>query len=174
MNTSAPGDEQLLEAVRDLFDQVDPPPADLADGVLARLGVEGLELEYELLSLVDASGLNGAVRGAADAARTETDESVTLEFAGSSYRVLLRVDTLAGRRRVDGWVVPSVPMRVSLVPDAEDTAEPGPGLATTPDENGRFEFTAVERGRFRIWLHPEPPTDGQEARLPFATLPFLI
>lgn len=171
MNTPIPSDEQLLRAVRDLYDHVDPPPADLADGVLARIGVEDLELEYELLSLVDTSGLAGAVRGPTDAG---TDESVTLEFAGGSYRVLLRVDTVASRRRVDGWVVPAVPMRVSLVPDPDEGGAPVAGLDTTPDENGRFEFEHVERGRFRVWLHPEPAADGESTLHPFATLPFLI
>lgn len=175
MNTPIPSDEQLLQAVRELYDQIDPPPADLADGVLARIGVEDLELEYELLSLVDSSGITGAVRGDVRGAATDagTDESVTLEFAGGSYRVLLRVDTVDARRRVDGWVVPAVPMRVSLVPDP-DEGGPVAGHDTSPDENGRFEFHGVERGRFRVWLHPEPAADGGSTLHPFATLPFLI
>ncbi len=175
----APTDEQLLEAVHHLFTVIDPPPADLADGVLARIGVEDLELEYELLSLVDDSGVT-AVRGSTGATRPDTDGSVTLEFAGGSYRVLLRIDSIAPaeapagpeRRRVDGWVVPAVPMRVSLVADDGDRAVGVPDLTSIPDENGRFEFTDVEGGRFRVWLHPEPATDA--GLHPFATLPFLI
>lgn len=168
-----PTDDELLEAVRELFDRVDPPPADLADGVLARLGVEDLELEYELLSLVDSGGLAGRVRSAADT--TESDESVTLEFAGATYRVLLRIDTVDGQRRVDGWVVPAVPLRVSLVPDNDGpVAEYSDSRSTTPDDHGRFEFADVERGRFRVWLHPEPTDEGEGSLHPFATLPFLI
>lgn len=169
-----PTDEQLLDAVRDLFDHLDPPPADLADGALARIGVEDLELEYELLALVDSPD-QAAVRGGAD---TGTEESVTLEFAGSSYRVLLRVDTIEGRRRVDGWVMPAVRMRVSLVPDelpdSEQQAAPAAELTTNPDDNGRFEFAAVAPGRYRVWLRPEPDAHGQVTMHPFATLPFLI
>lgn len=169
-----PTDEQLLDAVRDLFDHLDPPPADLADGALARIGVEDLELEYELLALVDSPD-QAAVRGGAD---TGTDESVTLEFAGSSYRVLLRVDTIEGRRRVDGWVMPAVRMRVSLVPDelpdSEQQAAPAAELTTNPDDNGRFEFAAVAPGRYRVWLRPEPDAHGHVTMHPFATLPFLI
>jgi hypothetical protein len=177
----APSDEELLDAVRELFDRVDPPPDDLAEGVLARIGVEDLELEYELLSLVDTSGLAGTVRASTDATGATTDESVTLEFAGGSFRVLLRIDTVErpstadeGDRRVDGWVVPAVPMRVSLVADPEDGSAPGPERRTTPDENGRFELTEVPRGRYRVWLHPEPAPDGRATLHPFATLPFLI
>lgn len=169
---ATPTDEQLLAAVRELLDRIDPPPADLADGVLARLDVEDLELEYELLSLVDAGSLAGAVRSAPD---TEADESVTLEFAGATYRVLLRIDTVDGVRRVDGWVMPAVPLRVSLVPDSEGpVADYSESRSTTPDDNGRFEFARVERGRFRVWLHPEQPTAGDSSLHPFATLPFLI
>jgi hypothetical protein len=168
-----PSDEQLLAAVRDVFDRIDPPPADLADGVLARLDVEDLELEYELLSLVDAGSLADTVRSAPDA--TEADESVTLEFAGATYRVLLRIDTVEGQRRLDGWVMPAVPVRVSLVPDSEGpVADYSQSLSATPDDNGRFEFAGVQRGRFRVWLHPEQPADGDSSLHPFATLPFLI
>jgi hypothetical protein len=63
-------------------------------------------------------------------------------------------------------------MRVSLVPDHDEDGEPVAGLDSTPDEHGRFEFPHVERGRFRVWLHPEPAADGESS--PFATLPFLI
>ena len=169
-------DEHLLAAVGDLFTHLDPPPPDLAEGVLARLGVEDLELEYELLSLVDSSA-QAAVRSAADTAAgaADADASVTLEFAGASYRVLLRVDTVDGRRRLDGWVVPAVPMRVSLVPDREGpVGGDAASRSTTPDDNGRFEFADVERGRFRVWLHPAPQADGADDLHPFATLPFLI
>jgi hypothetical protein len=166
-------DAQLLDALRGLYDEVDPPPADLVDGVLARLAAE--ELDVELLALVDSSELAGAVRGTTDAADAGTDESMTLEFAGASYRVLLRIDTVDGRRRVDGWVVPAVPMRVSLVPDTEGpVADYAAASSTAPDEHGRFEFADVAHGRFRIWLHPEPAGDEQSTLHPFATLPFLI
>ncbi|HET8605095.1 MAG TPA: hypothetical protein VFM09_14295 [Marmoricola sp.] len=171
MNGS-PTDEQLLAALHDLFASVDPPPADLAEGVLARLGVEDLALEYELLSLVDSSSV-AAVRSAADTA--DAGASVTLEFAGGSYRVLLRVDTVEGQRRLDGWVMPAVPMRISLVPDREGlVADHTESRSTSPDDNGRFEFAEVEPGRFRVWLHPDPQAEDASALHPFATLPFLI
>ncbi len=51
MTTSEPSDEQLLASVAELWQLADPPPVDLADGVLARLAVE--DLEHELLVLVE-------------------------------------------------------------------------------------------------------------------------
>ena len=52
MNAQTPTDEQLMEAIRDLWETADPPPPDLADGVLAALAAADLELEYELMTLI--------------------------------------------------------------------------------------------------------------------------
>ena len=54
---------QLMEAIRDLWEMADPPPPDLADGVLAALAAADLELEYELMTLIEASDLPAGVRG---------------------------------------------------------------------------------------------------------------
>ena len=64
-------DEDLLEAIASLYDSIDPAPDDLADGVLARLAVEDLEREYELLTLVERVDLAAGTRSATD---TTTDE----------------------------------------------------------------------------------------------------
>ena len=49
----------------------------------------------------------------ARASEPETSTTVALEFAGSTYRVLVRIsdadDGAEGGRRVDGWVVPALP-----------------------------------------------------------------
>jgi hypothetical protein len=51
--TGAPqSDDDLLDAVARMWEKLDPPPADLADGVLARLAAQ--DLEYELLTLVES------------------------------------------------------------------------------------------------------------------------
>ena len=52
-----------MEAIRDLWQTADPPPSDLADGVLAALAAADLELEYELMTLIETSGLPAGVRG---------------------------------------------------------------------------------------------------------------
>ena len=46
-------DEELLARVAGLYAGLDPAPDDLADGVLARLAVQDLETEWELLTLVE-------------------------------------------------------------------------------------------------------------------------
>ena len=106
MNAEMPTDEQLMEAIRDLWETADPPPTDLADGVLAALAADDLELEYELMTLIEASGLPAGVRGAAKA--TTTDGPWTLEYSSDTCHLLVRVSTVDGVRRLDGWVVPAV------------------------------------------------------------------
>ena len=60
MNADLPTDEQLMEAIRDLWETADPPPADLADGVLAALAAADLELEYEGPTCASTSGSPGS------------------------------------------------------------------------------------------------------------------
>jgi len=170
-------DEQLLEAVARLYAEYDPSPDDLAEGVLARLAVEDLEDEWELLTLVERVDLAAGVRSAENAVPDGDDATVALEFAGTSYRVLVRISTVDGHRRIDGWVVPAVPMKVFLGP-------PGDALAHSrqsadSDEDGRFEFSAPPAGEARLWLLPQAgdrtsdqPDDSTAP--PFVTPPFLI
>jgi hypothetical protein len=161
-------DDELLHAVADLFAVLDPAPDDLADGVLARLAVRDLESEYELLTLVERVDTRAGTRGEDE---PETSATVALEFAGSTYRVLVRIsDADDGRRRLDGWVVPALPMRVFLGP-------PGDALADTrqsayADREGRFEFPAAMTGQVRLWLLPQPGPDDTVP--PFVTASFLV
>ena len=171
MNADLPTDEQLMEAIRDLWETADPPPADLADGVLAALAAADLELEYELLSLIETSGLPSGVRGATDSSATETDGPWTLEYSSETCHLLVRVSTVDGVRRIDGWVVPSVPMTVTLSP----VGDAGRVVAqdTSVDGNGRFDFTDPGTGQARLSFTPADADDPAAPR-PFATPPFLI
>jgi hypothetical protein len=164
-----PTDDEILQSVADLYAAIDPAPADLADGVLARLAVEGLETEYELLTLVERVDVSAGTRSATD---TETTATVALEFAGSAYRVLVRISTTDGVRRLDGWVVPALPMRVFLgltgdgAPDARQSA--------FAESDGRFEFTAPISGEVRLWLLPQAGDSTAPGVPPFVTPPFLV
>jgi hypothetical protein len=165
---TATGDEGLLATIAELYAALDPAPADLADGALARLAVEGLETEYELLTLVERVDTRLGTRSEGEA---ESGDAVALEFAGSTYRVLVRISGDDGTRRVDGWVVPALPMRVFLGP-------PGDALAHTrqsayADRDGRFEFPAPMTGEVRLWLLPQSAR-GEEAVPPFVTPPFVV
>jgi hypothetical protein len=170
-------DDQLLEAVARLYAAYDPAPDDLADGVLARLAVEDLEDEWEQLTLVERVDLAAGVRSAEDSVPEGDDSTVALEFAGTSYRVLVRISTVDGHRRLDGWVVPAVPMKVFLGPPGEALAHHR--QSTESDEDGRFEFSTPHSGEARLWLLPQAgdQTNDQSddsAAPPFVTPPFLI
>jgi hypothetical protein len=164
-------DDQLLEAVARLYADIDPAPDDLADGVLARLAVEHLEDEYELLTLVERVDLAAGVRSAEDAVTDGDDATMTLEFAGTSYQVLVRISTVDGHRRLDGWVVPAVPVRIFLGPQGDALARTR--QSTHADDAGRFEFPAPTTGEVRLWLLPQGG-DSPSAAPPFVTPPFLI
>ena len=164
-------DEQLLDAIAVLYAQLDPAPADLADGVLARLAVEDLESEYELLTLVDRIDYAAGTRGL-DAVATEAATTVALEFAGTSYRVLVRISTVDGHRRLDGWVVPAVPLRVFLGPQGDAPAHPR--QRADADEDGRFEFPSPVTGQVRLWLLPQAADESGAPVAPFVTPPFLL
>ena len=165
-------DEQLLDAIAVLYAALDPAPADLADGVLARLAVEDLETEYELLTLVERVDHASGTRGPTGVAAPGDDTTVALEFAGTSYRVLVRISTVDGHRRLDGWVVPAVPLLVSLGPadDAGHLAR----QSVESDADGRFELADPMTGQVRLWLTPQATDESGLPIAPFVTPPFLL
>lgn len=166
----ARADDELLGAIARLYDGLDPAPPDLADGVLARLAVVDLEREYELLTLVERIDLATGTRSAEAAVHGDT-ATVALEFAGTSYRVLVRISSVEGERRVDGWVVPAVPMRVFLGPP--DDARAHARQRADADNDGRFEFDDPPAGEMCLWLLPES-ADDTPAAAPFVTPPFTV
>lgn len=163
-------DEALLRAVAGLYGELDPAPSDLGDGVLARLAVEGLEAEFELLTLVRTVDIAAGTRHAAE---PETAGQAALEFAGSAYRILVRVSrTESGGRRLDGWVVPALPMRVFLGPSGDAVAHLR--RSTYADTSGRFEFVDPPEGEVRLWLLPQGEPGTAAYAPPFVTPGFLL
>jgi hypothetical protein len=163
-------DDELLQSVADLYVHLDPAPADLADGVLAALAVQDLEAEFELFTLVQPVDVRAGTRQDDE---PETNATVALEFAGSTYRVLVRIsDTDDGARRLDGWVVPALPLRVFLGPEGDALAHTR--QSAYADRDGRFEFPAAVSGQVRLWLLPLGHRDDDAAAPPFVTPPFLV
>ncbi len=163
-------DEQLLDAIAVLYTAVDPAPTDLADGVLARLAIEDLETDYELLTLVESVDHASGTRGPTGVAAPGDDTTVALEFAGTSYRVLLRISTVDGHRRLDGWVVPSVPLLVSLGREGSDEVR----QSVESDADGRFELPDPMTGQVRLWLTPQATDESGLLIAPFVTPLFLL
>jgi hypothetical protein len=161
-------DDELLRGVAGLYSAVDPAPADLADGVLARLAVQDLEAEFELFTLVQQVD---TLAGTRHVEGPETSPTVALEFAGSTYRVLVRISDAGDGRRLDGWVVPALPMRVFLGPEGDALAHTR--QSAYADRGGRFEFPVAMTGEVRLWLLPQARGEGSTVP-PFVTPPFLV
>ena len=161
-----PDDAALLAAIGRVWQQVDPPPSDLADGVLARIAAE--DLEFDLLALVESQDALAGVRSTAETSEDSVRDDAgawSLEYAGGDFRVYLRMSRIEDRVRVDGWVVPAHPLTVRLL--VGDDAEP---LETPADEFGRFEFADAPAGLARLLFLDESAT----ADRPRITPPFWI
>ena len=141
----SPDDAALLEAIGRLWAQADPPPADLAAGVLARIAAEDpdLDLDFELLTLVESDALAG-VRSAAPVEAPERDEVGTwsMEYVGPDLRVYVRLTRTEDGTRLDGWVVPARSMSVRLRTEGRETPRAGRG--------GRVRPLRVPRRRLRV------------------------
>jgi hypothetical protein len=154
-------DDVLLEAISRLWRQVDPPPADLAHGVLARLAAEDLELE--LLTLVEPSDAMAGVRSADTIEDADELTSTFLEYVGPDLRVYVHLSAFDDGTRLDGWVVPASPLTVTLRDEQGSTVQ-----RTSVDQHGRFAFARTASGVVRLTFTDEPPTTAR----PRATPPF--
>ncbi len=89
--------ETLLEVVRRVYEEQDPPAADLVPRMQAAAAFADSDLDLELMLLVERSTeLVGARGGTA----------YTLRFVHGETDLLLRVAVEGELSRVDGWIVP--------------------------------------------------------------------
>jgi len=159
--TGAPrSDDELLDQVARVWETLDPPPADLADGVLARLAAE--DLDYELLTLVETDLAD--VRTATMLRAPDETGTWSLEYLGPGFRVQLRVSRRGRQARLDGWVSPPQPMTVML----SSVLRKAGVLEAQVSDSGRFEFPVAPAGACRMTFVTE--SGGR----PQATPPFWI
>jgi hypothetical protein len=159
-----PDDAALLEAVSRLWQQLDPPPADLAHGVLARMAAEDLELE--LLTLVESSdSVPAGVRSSDTIEDADELTSTFLEYVGPDLRVYVHLSQFDDGTRLDGWVVPARALTVTLRDEQGATQQ-----QTSVDQHGRFAFARAASGMVRLTFTDEPPTTAR----PLATPPFHV
>ena len=156
-------DETLLEAIARVWQQLDPPPTDLAHGVLARIAAEDLELD--LLTLVESAGAVAGVRSSGTAEDTDELTSTFLEYVGPDLRVYVHLSRFDDGTRLDGWVVPARSLTVTLR-DEQGTTE----QRTAVDQHGRFAFARATSGVVRLTFTDEPPSSAR----PRATPPFHV
>jgi hypothetical protein len=134
-------DQALLDDLRRMWEQVDPPPDGMIDRMVA--AAASVDLDLELLALVSSSQ---ELVGARTTTSSE-DTTSKLEFSNGDTTVLLLVGPVRrGHRRVDGWLAPLQDATVRLVLDGV------PGDLVADTEEGRFSFDAVEPGMARLIL----------------------
>jgi hypothetical protein len=127
-------DDATLEQVRQLYAEVDPPPAGLVDRVMFSLALDEVFDEVAEMSRVQLDDL--AVRGGDVAMKSET-----LTFSADPLNALVTVAAVApGSVRVDGWLTPAGAYRVRL--RVQDRGE----QETEASAQGRFSFEDVREG----------------------------
>jgi hypothetical protein len=157
-------DDALLDAISDLFETLDPPPEDLAEGVLARL--EANDLDAELLTLVEFDKELAGVRSVTMLRAPDEVGTWSLEYLGPGFRVQVRISRSARQARLDGRVVPAQPMTVYLTSVGK---KPTTDEATVGD-SGRFEFPVTPTGACRLTFVSDPSSGSR----PLVTPPFWI
>ncbi|HTR90557.1 MAG TPA: hypothetical protein VMI73_02320 [Trebonia sp.] len=149
-------DFRLLDDIQEMYQAVDPMPADLPERLRFRLSLR--DLEIEMARFVDEELSAAAVRGA--------EQSRTITFDSESLTVMIRIEANSdGTVRIDGWLAP--PQRREI--EMKTTADP---LNVTSDEQGRFAFTRVPRGTAQLIIRSTGR--GQNEAGPSVVTPALI
>lgn len=146
-------DGAVLTRLAHVVEAMDPVPDDLVERSLFAVTLAGLEAD-----LMEAAYLDeplAGVRGAAPTARADDAapaEATTITFTHDSLTVMISLSaSVGGRVRIDGWAAPAAALDVEL-------HRPGGDVVTVAsDEDGRFAFDAVERGRASLVVRR---TDG--------------
>jgi hypothetical protein len=137
-------DVGVLGDLRELFEAIEPMPADLPERIRFRLALR--DLEVEVARLAEEDQLAVAARG--------TEQSRTITFDSDSLTIMIRIDANRdGTFRVDGWLAPPQCRQVEI----KTTADP---LTAASDAQGRFAFARVPRGTAQFIVHPAEPAAG--------------
>jgi hypothetical protein len=135
-------DDQLLDALRTLWERRDPVPTGLVDRVQFAIWLEDLDTEVEMLALTSE------VDVAAGARSTETARTVT--FSTDHLSIMITVSERPdGRRRVDGWVSPASSGEV-VVRQAD-----GSSRDAVVDVDGRFALDDLAPGMAQLVLRSD-------------------
>jgi hypothetical protein len=153
--------DPTFDQLADLWRERDPVPPGLVQRMqqLARAEADlvATDWDYELMLIVERSEELAGARG--------TSSAFTLRFSHGDVELLLRVAEAGDTSRIDGWVVPALPMTVqTLEPDGT-----GRGSSVEVGDSGRFELTGLGAGLTRLRLEPR-----DTARTPIVTPTFEI
>lgn len=139
------GDERLLGALRQMWQQRDPVPAGLVDRVLFALSLE--DVEVELLRLRDE-----VLLGARGEERVRT-----VTFTSDTLSVTVTIDPGRDGVRLDGWISTGPGMQVELRAGPDSTR-------VRADDEGRFVFESLAPGLVQLAFRVPPGPGGRPAR----------
>jgi hypothetical protein len=137
-------DVRVLEQMANLYESLDPVPANLVERIQFGITLDALHAEIaELQRSGDLVGVRSS----------EATEAQTVTFTTSSLTVMVTITPMsADRVRVDGWAAPGAGVQVEL-------RLVGGSEHTVADDDGRFVFDDVPRGLAQFLLRP-PPGDA--------------
>ena len=141
-----PGEEELFGHLRQMWEERDPVPVDLADRISFALALE--DLEVELLAMEQSELATAGHRG---------EEQVrTMTFSSDSLSVMVSITP--GREqgmRIDGWITDGGGLDVEL-------RRRGSLRRERADDDGRFAFDGIAAGLVQLVFHP---TEGARRTL---------
>ncbi|MDX8147922.1 hypothetical protein SK854_37820 [Lentzea sp. BCCO 10_0061] len=134
----------ILDSVRDLYESVDPMPAEMLDEIRFALALEHLETE-----VARASDLAEAMTRGGENRRLITFESERMT-------IVIGVQDDDGTIRLDGWLTPPGAHRVELhVPTGV--------ITTSADEQGRFSIDGIVRSSAYLTVRLAQPQTALRA-----------
>ncbi len=126
-------DAEILDGIRTLYTEVDPPPRHLVERV--QFALELADADVEVFRLGLDHDLVTATRG---------EQSRTVTFDSDSMSIMIRLSPAEhGRIRLDGWLAPPAARQVEL-------RTRGSALSTDADDQGRFVFDEVPHGLVQL------------------------
>jgi hypothetical protein len=132
----------LLDGIRELFEAIDPMPADLPERIRFSLALRDLEIEVARLAAEEDSPAVAA-RG--------TEQSRTITFDSDSLTIMIRIEgNRDGTARIDGWLAPPQLRELEMKTGADS-------ITVVSDEQGRFAFSRVPRGTAQLVVRPTEP-----------------
>ncbi len=129
-------DAAILSEVRELWETVDPMPANLVEQVQFALDLDAIDLEVSRLT---------ETRELATARTDELTRLVTFQSDTLSIMITLE-QHVDGTTRIDGWLTPGACHHIEL-------RSPARPMSTESDDAGRFSLDAVPAGIVQLIVY---------------------